>query len=96
MQIAKIIKPDGSSEYIRPKNGEEFSLKELQAAVGGFIELVPLRTVNFYDEVMIVNENGKYQGLRLNQRATELAAIEETDFIVGNVLLLLSNWEPGL
>jgi hypothetical protein len=93
MQIGKIIKPDGSSEFILPKNGDEFSLKELQAAVGGFIQLVPLRTMNNDGDTMIVNENGKYERLRPNRRATELADIDETDCIVGNALVLTDTEE---
>jgi hypothetical protein len=42
MQIGTIYKTDGSTEVIRPAKGGKFSLDEMQAAVGGYIEsLVP-------------------------------------------------------
>ena len=68
--------------------GDAFSLEELQKYVGGLIEVVPLDG----HTVMVVNEEGKLNGLPVNRAATD---IYETfnhigDFIVGDVVLCYS------
>ena len=40
MKSATLYKTDGTIETIQPKNGETFSLAELQKYVGGYIEYV--------------------------------------------------------
>ena len=40
--MAQIIKADGTVERVAPTNPPHFSLTELQAAVGGYIEHVKL------------------------------------------------------
>lgn len=35
--MAKIVKPNGDESELLPVDGKKFSLKELQAVVGGFI-----------------------------------------------------------
>lgn len=64
------IKADGTVEYLaldRPA-----ALEELQAAVGGNLELVPLFDYYRGDEcVVFCNEEGKLHGLPVNTRATE-------------------------
>ena len=83
----RILFVDGREEFIEPKNGTDFSLEELQAIVGGYIEINPLD-----DElIMVVNEEGKINCLPLNVRATCIvngAGIADT--IVGNVLICRS------
>lgn len=79
------------SEYaiqsVEPKNGKFFRLEELQAIVGGYIEVINLRD----DKVMIINEEGKLMHLPYNHQATILAhsnrAIFPDDVIVGNALV---------
>lgn len=69
-------------EYDRP-----VSLKELKAAVGGWIELVPL--FESYDDkhcVAFCNEEGKLNGLPVNTRATKLWH-DQVDFQLSDVLV---------
>lgn len=63
----KQLKTDGSVvDY--PPAGKYYTLKELQQAVGGAVELIQLGG----DYVMLVNEEGMILGLRDNERATDL------------------------
>lgn len=79
------IKTDGSVEEVKNfKGGNKFSLEELQSYVDGLIEIVPLKHGN----ELIVNEEGKCDGLKPNYYATKLweESYGQTDVIVGNVL----------
>lgn len=71
---------------VQPKNGSDFSLEELQDFVEGYIEVVRLKD----DKIMVVNEEGKLNGLPFNVGAT-LAYNEGTgrydDIILGNALV---------
>lgn len=87
--MAQIIKTTGETIEVSPKNTTDFSLEEMKAVVGGWIQVVW-----FYDgsdRIMVLNENGKLDGLEYNAEATKIArvgrAIDPTDFIVGNVLI---------
>ena len=62
------------------------SLAEAQKAVGGFVQVLFLKD----GRQMLVNEEGKLNGLPLNSEATKLARglISANDYIVGNVLIL--------
>jgi hypothetical protein len=74
----------GTQETVAPKNKKLFSLKELQAFVGGYIEIVFLTD----SQIMVVNEEGKLDELPINVRATEIVrarGIEDT--IVGDALV---------
>lgn len=53
--MAEIIKTDGTRQAVQPANGTDFKLEEMQAIVGGDIELVFLNET----EIMVVNEEGK-------------------------------------
>ena len=79
-----ILWADGTQQATKPKNGKYFTLKELQNIVGGYIEMVYLPD----NMIMVVNEDGRREELKLNVRATEImrSAGKEVD-IVGNVLL---------
>lgn len=84
--MGTIIKTNGEKINVEPKNGKHYSLKEMQNIVGGFIEIVYLKD----SRIMIVNEEGKVNGLDFNDAAT--AVLEESypysgDFVVGDVLL---------
>lgn len=76
--MAQIIKASGEVIETQPK-GVVFSLQELQDIVGGFIEIVHLPK----RKLMIVNEEGKLNGLPFNAKASELYP----DVIVGDVLV---------
>lgn len=59
--MAKIFKTDGQVISVQPKNGKDFSLKELKAIVGGYIEIIRMN-----DKYMVVNEEGKLDQLPCN------------------------------
>lgn len=82
--MAKIIYPDGTTETVSPANGKDFSLRELQTIVEGFIEMVHLP-----DKIMVINEEGKLDSLPYNTKATELyrQSFKTADYIVGNALI---------
>lgn len=81
--MALIYRTNGTIEYVEPKNGSTFSLAELQDIVGGHIETAP--TI-FHNEVLVVNEEGKFLGLEYNKRATALYRYPGHDIIVGDAL----------
>lgn len=59
----------GEQQEVRPEGGRaSFSLQELQAYVGGYIQIIPLEPGNH----MVIHEEGKYT-LPLNQAATRRA-----------------------
>ena len=85
--MATIYKAHGLViDNFEPKNGKHFSLSELQAIVSGFIEIVYLKD----DRLMIVNEEGKLNGLAINHAATSIFLDSfpySFDVIVGDVLV---------
>lgn len=86
------ILPNGVSQRVRPRQGDKFTLEELQEAVGGYLQPIYLN-----DEfTMYVNEDGKFMGLPLNQAATFLAysyhAIGPRDFIVGSAVVVANEY----
>jgi len=79
-----IYHPDKRTEEIVPENGKSFKLKELQTIVGGYIECLYLKD----DMTMVVNEEGKLEGLPFNDMATAIAYNSGyADNIVGSVLV---------
>lgn len=89
-RINEIIRTNGEVLEVQPKNGTDFQLDELQAIVGGLIEIINIG----YGEVMVVNEEGKFI-CEPNTVATIVAlarkAIAPNDSIHGNVLVCNSN-----
>lgn len=77
--MAKIIYSDGREVAVKPKNGTDFSLEELQAIVGGYIEIIYVKG----NDIMVLNEEGKLIGLPINGKASRMAG----EVIVGNVLV---------
>lgn len=82
---AEIITTDGDSLEVQPANGRKFSLRELQAVVEGYIEIITLPD----GRLMILNEDGNALGLPPNPVATVIAhnALTEENGIVGDVLV---------
>ena len=80
----------GKIEEIRPANGEDFELKEVQSRVEGYIEVVRIND----EQILIVNEEGKF-GRPYNPIASAIAqlngAIASRDYICGNVVLCPSS-----
>lgn len=90
--MAKIYKTDGTKEDVFPKENGKFSLEEMQEIVGGYIETIDLPS----GMVMVLNEEGKLEGLEKNEVATEIWKREfpiedypdnNDELVVGNVLL---------
>lgn len=86
--MAYIYKSNGEIIETSPKNGKDFSLKELKEIVGGHIEVV-----NLGDGYMVVNEEGKLIGLPFNLNATIVYQISTKigEHIVGDVLVCPKN-----
>lgn len=79
-----ILCTNGEKKVVRPKNGTDFKLVELQGFVGGYIEVVTLDN----GRIMVVNEEGKLLGLDYNIGATNLVyECGIKDLIVGDVLV---------
>ena len=89
--MATIYKAHGEVIEIEPRNGKDFKLSELQAIVSGYIEIVYLPE----NKIMIVNEEGKLNGLAINHNATrifnEAFLPQFYDIICGDVLVCDSN-----
>lgn len=70
--MALIVQPNGDIEWVKPSNGTDFSLQEMQQAVGGYAEMIYLKDGN----IMVVDEDYllKYEGglHNLNLAATSL------------------------
>ena len=84
--MAQIIKATGEVIEVAPKNVTDFSLEELQAIVGGWIEIVNLRD----GRLLCLDEEGKLKGKERNYVATDIyrqAFPQCKDFIVGDALL---------
>jgi hypothetical protein len=76
--MARIIKQAGNMEHIK-----DLSLESLQQAVGGFIEIITPVRQNYSDDRLIVNEEGRLQGLKKNRLASDIAGFE----IVGDCVI---------
>lgn len=85
---AILIKTDGSKREVKPKDGERFTLEEMQELVAGYIEIVHIGE----SQILVVNEMGKLYNLDLNDQATALArnhnSISAEDYIVGDAVLM--------
>jgi len=81
-----IIKTDKITVETAPANGSDFLLAELNAIVGGPIEMIWLSD----GTVMVLHGEGKFKDLDLNQRATITAGflrgLQPGDWIAGDVL----------
>lgn len=81
---AEIIKTSGERISVKPENGTDFELHEMQEIVGGWIEIVYLRD----GRIMVVNEEGKVNRLEPNIVATNLLLAQGGwDMVVGDVLV---------
>lgn len=88
--MAEIIKTDGTRREVQPAGGTYFTLEEMQAIVGGYVEQVWLDE----NTTMFLNEEGKLEGLPFNIEATKVFLShypESNDFIVGDVLVCNNN-----
>jgi len=83
--VHKVIKPDGTLVDYPPK-GKQYTLEELQSAVGGYIQIV--HPVGDSRYLIVLNEEGKLKDLPLNKTATRLYR-QPPDYIVGPALVCL-------
>ena len=92
-RYAIVIRPKEEMVLLHCYPGESLDLKTLQEIVEGHIETVPTVLAKEWSReegvgtVLIVNEEGKLQGLRVNQWATDISALYN-DVIVGNAILM--------
>lgn len=68
------------------------SLEDVQAAVGGYIEVAP---TSIPGVIAYVNEEGKLQQLPINAAATAMLKYPDYDFVVGDMLLVGAPDENG-
>jgi hypothetical protein len=87
--MATLYRTDGTTEVLTPPNGVNWSLKELQTLVGGYIELT--RTID--GRSLIVDDEGKLKGKPLNIAATKLYVYGRHDPIVGDALIVDTHLE---
>jgi hypothetical protein len=76
------IDPNGEIHKMAPADGEAYTLEELQAAVEGYIEVVP--GLFSAGHIGLANEEGLLQGLDYNQTASELFQRE----LVGSIAVI--------
>jgi hypothetical protein len=84
--MATRINVNGARLEVAPANGAEFTLQELQAIVGGYIEAFYLRD----GTIMMLNEDGKRLALMFNLIATMIAqrhGLPGDDCILGDVVI---------
>ena len=84
---AFILKPGKPGEPIEIEN----TLEALQAAVGGYIEVVTLGG----GQAAVVNEEGKINDLPFN-RALYAGGMDPVDYLFGNVLIVGTDGEDFL
>ncbi|MGH9238791.1 MAG: DUF3846 domain-containing protein [Vicinamibacterales bacterium] len=91
--MALLMIPGHAAREVVPANGHAFTLDEMQAFVGGYIEILRLPD----GRALVINEEGKLRGLPLNPEATVLAAPRiAPDFIVGPALVCTWNEAGGV
>ena len=92
MPKALYITTEGDIKEVSPTNGKSFSYNELRAFVDGMVEIVPLPS----GRELVCNEEGKLDGLEINQKATKIWKQEypiekypnnNDALVVGNVLI---------
>ena len=84
--LAVHIQADGIQEHVLPRNGKDFTLKEAQAYVGGYVEVVDCGL----GMILLVDEDGMLKGLRRNRVASAMAGTN----VVGDALLCPSQMFP--
>jgi len=84
--MATVFEVNGTRRAVHPATPPSFTLEEMQALVGGYIEMVPMAG----DKMLIINEEGKLQGLPYNIDATWQVAdrLLSGDYIAGPAVLV--------
>ena len=86
---SEMIYSTGERVPVVPENGKHWTLRELQAKVGGYIEIA--RTND--GRLMVVNEDGIARRLPENPTATALYIFSEVSTIYGNVIVADTMYE---
>jgi hypothetical protein len=81
--MATLYRENGTAEEVQPANGSSFTLQEMQTLVGGYIEITETRD----GRLMVLDEEGKLKGKRMNLPATMLYRYGSYDPIVGDVVI---------
>ena len=85
--MATLIKPNSEPQVMTPNNKPFFSLKELQDAVEGYIEILHI-SVNGTRKIAVFNEEGKINNLEPNLLATHICGSWlNGDVLLGNVII---------
>jgi hypothetical protein len=83
--MATLLRADGSgAEILAPPNGVNWQLPELQALVGGYIEV----GLTIDGKWLVLDEEGKLKHKPLNIAATRIYQYGRHDPVVGDVLLI--------
>jgi hypothetical protein len=82
--MATLIRVDGTREVLTPPNGTNWLLEEMQALVGGYIQMLRTRTGDY----MITDEEGKLKQKPKNFIATALYVYGAHHSVVGDVLVI--------
>jgi hypothetical protein len=82
--MAMLLKSNGQRQLVKPQGKDEtLTLEQMQKAVGGYIEVVPVPGSN---TLLIVNEEGWMKNLPVNVNASRIAG----QTIVGDVILAIT------
>lgn len=76
--MAQLIKSNGETIEITPKNGKDFKWEELYKMIGGYIEIIRVGNGN----ILVVDEEGKVKCCPINIAASHLAG----QVVVGDVV----------
>ena len=76
LQVATLIKTDGTKVELTPANGKSFKYEEIRNAIGNYIEPITLRYYtndkDFKKMNFICDEEGAINGSGLNKEASDL------------------------
>lgn len=86
--MAILIRVDGQMDtFHRP---DPLALEDLQEKVGGYIQVLYFQDGT--GRLMVINEEGKFEGLQPNEKASVIAweqvGIARGDYIAGNAIIL--------
>ena len=84
--MAILLHVDGTQTTVTPASPPVFSLEELHAMVGGWIEVVYLPD----GRLLVIDEEGKLKGYPRNEQATRFAAgrLFVGDYIAGPAVVV--------
>ena len=92
MQYLLKIETDGRLTASPYDDNELIPLGYLQALVGGCIEVVECTTTDRFGHIIICNEEGKINGMKMNRSATEFAKYAD-DILFGPCVIAKADGE---